>query len=422
MDGMGRPPGYADRTLKDLLMPDDIAGRRPQGFFTRLSHAGRSGERIHGFVNPPLMRGSTVLYPSCEDRIAIGKRRFDQVLVYGTLGGPTHFALEDMIAEIEGGTRCQIVSTGLAAVTTPLLAFLSAGDHCLVPDSAYSPTRNFASGMLTRMGVETTYYPPEIDAASLGPLIRANTRVLYLESPGSHTFEVQDVPALAAAAHARGLKVLMDNTWGLHFFQPFRHGVDVSIQALTKYALGHSDALLGAITTADAADWEHVRSTAMLLGQYASPDDCWLAIRGLRTLGVRLERQMHSGLAVASWLAARPEVHQVLHPALPGAPGHALWKRDFSGAPSLFGVVFSPRFSAEATRAMIDSLELFGIGASWGGFESLALPTTGFLTRTAEHKDFGGPMIRLHIGLEDPADLIADLERGLAVLAAHKDA
>ncbi len=401
-------------------MPDDTAGR-PQGFLTRLSHAGRAGTHTHGFVNPPLARGSTVLYPSCADRVAMGKRRLDQALTYGTHGGPTHFALEDMIAEIEGGTRCQIVSTGLAAVTTPLLAFLGAGDHCLMPDSVYGPARTFAGGILARMGVETTFYPPEIDAAALGPLIRPNSRVLYLESPGSHTFEVQDVPALAAAAHAGGLKVLMDNTWGLHFFQPFRHGVDVSIQALTKYALGHSDALLGAITTAEEKDWERVRTTALQLGQYASPDDCWLAIRGLRTLGVRLERQMRSGLELARWLAARPEMHQVLHPALPGAPGHALWKRDFSGAPSLFGVVFAPRFSAEATRAMIDSLDLFGIGASWGGYESLALPTTGFLTRTAEPKDFGGPMMRLHIGLEDPADLIADLERGFAVLAAHVD-
>jgi len=400
-------------------MPDDTAGRRPQGFSTRLSHAGRAGGHTHGFVNPPLVRGSTVLYRSCADRVAFGKRRLDQVMVYGTHGTPTHFALENMIAEIEGGTRCQIVSTGLAAITTPLIAFLGAGEHCLMPDSVYGPARNFAGGLLSRMGVETTFYPPEIEADALAPLVKPNTRVLFLESPGSHTFEMQDVPALAAAAHARGLKVLMDNTWGLHFFQPFRHGVDVSIQALTKYALGHSDALLGSITTRADADWERVRSASLQLGQYASPDDCWLAIRGLRTLGVRLDRQMQSGLAVARWLAGRPEVLSVLHPALPGAPGHALWQRDFSGAPSLFGVVFQPRFSAEATRAMIDGLALFGIGASWGGFESLALPTTGFITRTAEQKDFGGPMIRLHIGLEEPGDLIADLEHGLAILAAH---
>ncbi|MGH7159492.1 MAG: cystathionine beta-lyase [Acetobacteraceae bacterium] len=400
-------------------MPDDTAPRTPQGFHTRLSHAGRAGVGNHGFVNPPLVRGSTVLYPSCADRAALGKRRLEQVVVYGTHGTPTHFVLEDMIAEIEGGTRCQIVSTGLAAITTPLLAFLNAGDHCLMPDSVYGPGRTFANGMFARMGIETTFYPPTITTDALAAMVRPNSRVLYLESPGSHTFEMQDVPALSALAHARGLKVMMDNTWGLHFFQPFRHGVDVSIQALTKYALGHSDAVLGAVTTADEKDWARLRTASLELGQYASPDDCWLAIRGLRTLGVRLDRQMSSGLVVARWLADRPEVHSILHPALPGSPGHALWKRDFSGAPSLFGVVFQPRFSPEATRAMVDSLDLFGIGASWGGYESLALPTTGFVTRTAEQKDFGGPMIRLHIGLEDTADLIADLERGLAVLAAY---
>lgn len=400
-------------------MPDDAAPRS-QGFQTLLARAGRPPLHTHGFVNPPVVRGSTVLYPSCAERIATGKRRLEQAVIYGTHGTPTHFALEDMIAAIEGGTRAQIVSTGLAAVTTPLLAFLNAGEHCLMPDSVYGPARTFATKLLTRMGVETTFYPPEIGVADLEPFIRTNTRVLYLESPGSHTFEVQDVPALAKAAHAHGLKVLMDNTWGLHFFQPFQHGVDVSIQALTKYALGHSDAVLGAVITASDEDWERLRNAALELGQAAGPDDCWLAIRGLRTLGVRLERQMQSGLTVARWLEGRPEVLRVLHPGLPGAPGHALWKRDFSGAASLFGVVFQPRFTPEATQAMVDSLSLFGIGASWGGYESLALPSTGFLTRTAEpNKNFGGPAIRLHIGLEDPADLIADLERGLAVLAAH---
>ena len=248
---------------------------------------------------------------------------------------------------------------------------------------------------------------------------RPNTTVLYTESPGSHTFEVQDIPALAAVARARGAKVLMDNTWGIHFFQPFRHGVDVSIQALTKYVVGHSDVLLGGITTNSEADWERVRLTALALGQYASPDDCWLALRGVRTMAVRLERQMCSGLTVAEWLAARPEVKQVLHPALPGAPGHAIWKRDFSGACSLFGVVLRPQFSDAAMHACVGSLALFGMGASWGGYESLALPTTGFITRTAGSGDFGGPMLRLHIGLEDPADLIADLEHGFSVLRAH---
>ena len=401
-------------------MPDDQAPRsRPQALATRLSHAGRAGTRIRGFVNPPLLRGSTMLYPSCQERHAAGATRLDQAPNYGVMGNATHHALEDMIAEIEGGTRCQIVSSGLAAVTTPLLAYLESGEHCLVPDSVYGPTRAFCDGMLTRLGIETTYYRADADAAGIAALMRPNTAVLYLESPGSHTFEVQDVPALAAAAHARGAKVLMDNTWGIHFFQPFRHGVDVSIQALTKYVVGHSDVLLGSVTTAADEDWKRVRLTALALGQYASPDDCWLALRGVRTMGVRLQHQMRSGLAVAEWFAGRPEVAGVLHPALPGAPGHELWKRDFTGACSLFGVVFRPEFSNDAAWAMVDSLELFGIGASWGGFESLVLPTTGHVVRTAGAWDYDGPLVRFHIGLEDTGDLIADLDRGLAVLRAH---
>lgn len=399
-------------------MPDDSAPRAKagQGFLTRLSHGGRAGTRIHGLVNPPVHRGSTVLYPSVAERKRLGHLRLEQELIYGLYGNPTHFALEDMIAEIEGGTRCQIVGSGLAAITTPLLGYLDASDHCLMPDSVYGPARAFADGMLRRMGVETTYYAPEIDEAGIAALIRPNTRVVYTESPGSHTFEVQDIPAIARAAHARGAKVLMDNTWGIHFFQPFRHGVDVSIQALTKYPGGHSDVLLGSVTTNTDEDWQRVRGAALALGQYGSPDDCWLALRGLRTLGVRLQRQMESGLDVARWFATRPEVVQVLHPALPGAPGHEIWKRDFSGAPSLFGVVFRPEYTPEATQAMVDSLALFGIGASWGGYESLALPTTGFVTRTAGSGSFAGPVCRFHIGLEDPKDLIADLEAGLAVL------
>ncbi len=399
-------------------MPDANPPRR-QGLATRLSHAGRAGTKVHGFVNPPLERGSTVLYPTCADRKSQGAKRLDQALIYGVMGNATHHALEDVVAEIEGGTRCQIVSSGLAAVTTPLLAYLGTGDHLLVPDSVYGPTRVFCDGMLARLGVQTTYFDPTIDAAGLHALIRPNTRVLYLESPGSHTFEMQDVPALAAAAHAHGAAVLLDNTWGIHFFQPFQHGVDVSIQALTKYVAGHSDVLLGSITTARDEHWERVRMAALALGQYASPDDCWLALRGVRTMGIRLERQMQSGLAVAAWFQARPEVARVLHPALPGAPGHAIWARDFTGACSLFGVEFQPEFTPRATEAMIDSLELFGIGASWGGYESLALPTTGYVVRTTDAARFAGPVVRFHIGLEDVSDLTADLAQGLAVLRAH---
>jgi len=399
-------------------MPNDKKPSTTHAFETRLAHTGRAGTHVSGFVNPPVHRGSTVLQPTVKARVEIGRRRFDQVLTYGVSGNPTHHALENVVAEIEGGTRCQIVSSGLAAVTTALLAYLKAGDHCLMPDSAYGPTRVFCDTMLKRMAIETTYYDPDIDEAGITALMRPNTTVVYTESPGSHTFEVQDVPAIARAAHAKGAKVLMDNTWGIHFFQPFNHGVDASIQALTKYVAGHSDVLLGSITTASQEDWERVRNATLQLGQYASPDDCWLALRGVRTMGVRLERQMQSALAVARWFQGRPEVLQVLHPGLPGARGHNLWKRDFSGACSLFGVVFKPEYSAEATHKMIESLDLFGIGASWGGYESLALPTTGFQTRTAGSGKFDGPVVRFHIGLEDPRDLIADLERGLEKLRA----
>ena len=397
------------------MMPDDLShAHRSHGFGTRLSHGGRAGTRVQGFVNPPVMRGSTVLHPNSAARAESGHKRFDQAWVYGTLGGPTHHALEDVVAEVEGGTRCQITGTGLSAITTPLLGYLQAGDHLLVPDSVYGPTRNFCTGMLARLNVSTTFYDPAISAAGLEALMQSATRVLFLESPGSHTFEVQDVPALAAVAHRHDACVMMDNTWGIHHFQPFRHGVDVSIQALTKYVGGHSDVLLGSITTNSEAHWKKVRAAALDLGQYASPDDCWLALRGARTLKIRLQAQHEAGLVMARWFAARPEVLRVLHPGLPGAPGHEIWARDFTGACSLFGVVFQPGIPVDAVESMIDALTLFGIGASWGGFESLVLPSLG-LNRTVE-RDMGGALCRFHIGLEDPADLQADLAAAFATL------
>ena len=399
-------------------MPDDSA-KTPHAehrFATRMSHAGRAGTRVHGFVNPPVHRGSTVLHPDCESRRTFSKDRFNRVMTYGTQGGPTQYALEDVICEIEGGSRCTLVGTGLAAVTVPLMAYLKAGDHCLMPDSVYGPARNIANGLLANYGVETTFYDPAIDEAGAAALMRPNTKVMYTESPGSHTFELQDIPALARVAHARGAKVLMDNTWGIHHFQPFRHGVDVSIQALTKYVGGHSDVLLGSITVNSEEDHLIVRGAATQMGHFAAPDDCWLALRGARTMPVRLRQQEESGLAVARWFEGRPEVQRVLHPALPSHPQHVLFKRDFTGACSLFGVVFQPRYTEAEIFRFIDSLALFGIGASWGGYESLALPTTGFITRTATSADLGGYTVRIHIGLEDVADLIADLERGLATL------
>lgn len=395
-----------------------MTDRSKLGFYTRLSHTGRRSKHEHGFVNPPLLRGSTVLVPTVAQRKAMQAQRGARVLTYGLGGSETHWALEDMIAEIEGGTRCFIVGSGLAAVTTPLLAFMKAGDHCLMPDHVYGPARNFCDGMLKRFGVETTYYDPCISGDGITGLMRPNTTVVYTESPGSHTFEVQDIPAIAKVAHAGGAKVMMDNTWGIHHFQPFKHGVDVSIQAATKYLAGHSDVLIGSITVNNEQDWQTLHAGARGLGQYASPDDCWLTLRGIRTMGVRLAAQMDSAMQIAHWLRKRPEVAQVLHPGLPGAPGHEIWRRDFTGACSLFGVEFQPSFSPEATHAFVEALGLFGIGASWGGYESLAVPTTGNVTRTAGSGAFAGPVVRLHIGLEDVDDLLADLDQGLAVMRA----
>lgn len=387
-------------------------------FETRLVHAGRAGTKTYGYVNPKLVRGSTVLYPDMATKRAIGGRALEPVDIYGICGNETHFALEAAIAEIEGGSHCQVVSSGLAAITVPLLAYLKTGDHILMPDSVYGPTRIFCRTVLHRFGIETSYYDPMITGADIAPLIRDNTRILFTESPGSHTFEVQDIPALAQAAHARGVKLFMDNTWGIHHFQPFQHGVDVSIQALTKYAGGHSDIILGAVTVNSEADWAWLRHGSLELGQYASPDDCWLALRGLRTLSVRLKAQERAGLAIANWFAARPEVARVLHPALPSCPGHEFFKRDFTGAAGLFGVVFQPQYTAAAVVSLINALQHFGIGASWGGFESLVLPTTGTISRSAGTGAFEGEIARFQIGLEAVDDLLGDLDQGLAVMRA----
>ncbi|MFT8721429.1 MAG: cystathionine beta-lyase [Acetobacter malorum] len=370
-------------------------------------------------VNMAMTRGSTVLFPTLNDMRRQGQKRFDHAYIYGAMGTPVQHELEKAIAVIEGGTDCQVVSSGLAACTTPLLAFLNAGEHCLLPDSVYSPTRRFAENVLKRFGVETTYYPPCASAETLASLMQPNTRVLFSESPGSHTFEVQDVPMLARVAHAHGARLMMDNTWGFGIFAPFTHGVDVSIQALTKYPSGHSDVIAGAVTVAKPADWHLLRDTAIQLGQLAGPDDCWLTLRGLHTMGVRLSHQARSAMQIAEWLKTRSEVARILHPAFPDCPGHDIWKRDFTGAGSLFGFVLQDTFSQSAMEAMIDSLKLFGIGASWGGYESLVLPTSKSITRNFPADEGEGPSMRLQIGLESPDDLIADLEQGLDVLKAH---
>lgn len=384
---------------------------------TILAQAGRAPVRQFGAVNPPLKRCSTILHETVGAKRARGQRAdLAPVELYGMMGNETHFALEAALAELEGGTHTQVTASGLSAITVPLLAYLKAGDHLLVTDSVYGPTRSFCDSTLRRFGVETTYYDPMITAPELEKLFQPNTRVLFTESPGSHTFEIQDIPALAAVAHAHGAKVFMDNTWGVLNFAPFTHGVDVSIQALTKYVGGHSDIILGAVTVNSEEDWRWLRLGALEQGNYASPDDCWLALRGLRTLKLRLKAAEEAGLHAAKWFAQQPEVARVLHPALPSCPGHEIYKRDFTGGCGLFGVVFQPHFTEADVERMIDALTMFGIGASWGGYESLALPSTGFLSRSVKEAIFEGPAARFQIGMENLEDLLADLQQALPKL------
>jgi cystathionine beta-lyase len=354
-----------------------------------------------------------VLFPDVRSYEARDPDNF-KAMRYGTHGTPTTFALEEAVAELEGGHAAVALPSGIAAIVVALAAFVKTGDHILVVDSVYGPTRNFCDRRLKPFGVEVEYYDPLI-AHGIAALIRPNTTVVFCEAPGSLTFEMQDIPAIAAVARAKGIPVLADNTWGTpYFFDSFQHGVDVSIHAATKYIAGHSDALVGVIVT-NQQYWLKVRRAVADYGYCVSPDDCYLALRGLRTIGVRMKHQQQSALKVARWLQSRPQVMRVLYPALESDPGHALWKRDFTGAASLFGVVLRP-VPWEAVAAMIDALELFGIGSSWGGYESLAIRVDVSKGRTATKWNPGGPLIRLHIGLEDPDDLIADLERAFARL------
>jgi cystathionine beta-lyase len=380
---------------------------------TVITRAGRDSQRYAGLVNTPVFRGSTVLFPDVRSYEARDPDNF-KAMRYGTHGTPTTFALEEAVAELEGGHAAVALPSGIAAIVVALAAFVKTGDHILVVDSVYGPTRNFCDRRLKPFGVEVEYYDPLI-AHGIAALIRPNTTLVFCEAPGSLTFEMQDIPAIAAAAHAKSIPVLADNTWGTpYFFDSFQHGVDVSIHAATKYIAGHSDTLVGVIVT-NQQYWLKVRRAVADYGYCVSPDDCYLALRGLRTIGVRMKHQQQSALKVARWLQSRPEIIRVLYPALESDPGHALWKRDFTGAASLFGVILRP-VPWEAVAAMIDALELFGIGSSWGGYESLAIRVDVSKARTATKWNPGGPLIRLHIGLEDPDDLIADLERGFARL------
>jgi cystathionine beta-lyase len=375
---------------------------------TLLTHAGRDPERYGGMVNPPVFRTSTVLFRNLADYEARDGDNY-KVVRYGRHGTPTTFAFEEAVARMEGGHQAVALPSGLAAIAAAVSAFVKSGDHLLVTDSVYAPARNFCERRLRPNGIEIDYYDPLI-GAGIASLMRPNTRAVYCESPGSLTFEVQDIPAIAAAAHARGIPVLADNTWGTpYFFRSFERGVDVSIHAATKYIVGHSDVMMGVIV-ANERCWLPVRRTVADYGYGVSPDDCYLALRGLRTLGVRLKQQMQNAIAVARWLQARPEVARVIYPALETDAGHALWKRDFEGAAALFSFVLKPVRDA-AVAAFVDALELFGIGSSWGGYESLVTVAHIAGYRTATRWEPGGPTVRLHIGLEDPDDLTADLEQ-----------
>lgn len=379
------------------------AGRRPE--WTRLP------EQPGGIVSPPVWRASTILFDDVAHMRAATANTHERWF-YGRKGTPTAWSLADALTEMEpGAAGTMLYPSGVAAVGCALMGVLKPGDQLLMLDSAYDPTRNFCERMLRPLGIETVYYDPCI-GAGIEALLTERTRAIFLESPGSLTFEVQDVPAITAIARARGIVTLIDNTWATPlYFQALGHQVDISILACTKYIVGHSDVMMGSVT-ATAEYWPAIQSAAYLFGQMTSPDDAWLAARGLRTLAVRLEQHQKSALEIARWLETRPEVARVLHPALESFPGHALWARDFSGSTGLFSFVLDGG-DDRARAALIDGLAHFGIGYSWGGFESLAIPVDPQRFRSATQWAASGPAIRLHIGLEDTADLIADLEAGL---------
>lgn len=383
---------------------DDLDGLRPA---TRMVLAGRRPGEQHGFVNTPVYRGSTVLFETAED-LAAHRGRY----TYGRRGSPTLDALTGAINELEGGAGSVLVPSGLAAVSTALLSCVGAGDHLLMIDSCYQPTRQFCDTTLRRMGVETEYYAAGSD---IEPLFRENTRVVYAESPGSQTFEIQDIPALAAQAHRRGALLLMDNTWATPLlFKAHAYGVDVSVQAGTKYFSGHADVLIGSVSANERA-WPRVKETHGNLGLTVGPDDVYLTLRGMRTLAVRLARHQESAMRVAGWLSERPEIARVYYPALPDCPGHDIWRRDFSGASGLFSVALRP-IDQGRLHAFLNALTLFGMGYSWGGYESLVVPFHPSSRRNNPQIGWEGPGLRFHIGLEDPEDLIADLEQAFGEL------
>lgn len=381
---------------------------------TKIVVSGRDPEANHGIVNPPVYHASTIVHETVAAWRESSARRMagERGVYYGRMGTPTQHSLEDAILAVEGGDHCMLYSSGLGAVSAALLAFVETGDHVLMVDSCYGPARRVCNTLLKRFGVSTTFYDPLI-GAGIAELIQENTKVVYTESPGTATFEVQDIPAIADAAHKRGATVITDNTWSSPlFFKPFEHGVDVSIQAGTKYIVGHSDVMLGSCTATKSA-WPTLESTSRDLGQGAGPDDVYLAQRGFRTLSVRLKQHMENGLILADWLRQRPEVAAVMHPGLPQDPGHTLWKRDYLGASGLFGITMKPCSDA-AFEAFVDNLSLFGLGASWGGYESLVLVTNPNANRDARPWQVPGRTLRFHSGLEHIDDQIADMTSAFA--------
>ena len=378
---------------------------------TRLIRAGKSPKKLPKTVGPPIQRGSTVLLPNA-------KALYEEDLGYGRAGLVTQMTLADALAELEGAKAVQLYPSGLAALTGAMLAVLKTGDEALVADCVYKPTRRFCDTVLARFGVKVRYYDPLLTPEALLALATPDTRLIVLESPGSLTFEVQDVAGIAALARTRGILTLMDNTWAAGLlFKPLAHGVDISAQALTKYVGGHSDIFMGSAATSDPRIARQLEDGMHELGWSVAPEAAYDMLRGLRTLPTRLARHGASGIEIATWLGEQPEVLRVLHPALPADPGHALWKGDYSGACGLFGFILRPG-PRKAVNAFLDTLQLFGLGFSWGGFESLAIHCDPQLSRRTVKRDFGGPLIRLHIGLESPADLIADLRSGLDAYVA----
>ena len=380
---------------------------------TRLIHSDGNVPQDFESLVPPVYRGSTVVFRDSSSTRS-GWNQEEVGYSYGLHGTPTTVELAARIAELEGGTRTLLVPSGLAAIGLVDLAFLSAGSHVLIPENVYDPNRVLAVKLLSRLGIESSFYPPEIGGGIAGHF-RTNTHLVWTESPGSITMEVQDVPAICAAAHEHAIPVALDNTWSAGvLFQAFDHGVDVSVQAATKYLGGHSDLLLGSVTVRDAAQLERLGDVRAWLGLAVSPDDCSMALRGMTTLAVRLAHVERSALEIARWLANRPEVQMVLHPALESCPGHDHWKRDFTGSSGLFSLVLKPEFSGRQTRGFVDALELFKIGYSWGGVASLALAYD--MSRVRSRTEYGDRLVRLNIGLESTTDLIADLDRGLRAM------